>query len=92
MTKRVIPRIPAPLSAPAIDKGTGFTLREAALRSGDISPEDFDRIVDPRTMIGPSEATREAVPCAPPARPPLPTENPNQQRHNGSHVLDRGKR
>jgi fumarate hydratase, class II len=32
---------------------TGGTLREAALDSGFISAEDFDRIVDPRTMVGP---------------------------------------
>jgi fumarate hydratase, class II len=32
---------------------TGRTLREAALDSGFISAEDFDRIVDPRMMVGP---------------------------------------
>jgi fumarate hydratase class II len=32
---------------------TGRTLRESALDSGAISAEDFDRIVDPATMIGP---------------------------------------
>ena len=32
---------------------TGRTLRESALDSGVISAEDFDRIVDPATMIGP---------------------------------------
>ncbi len=31
---------------------TGSTLREAALASGDISAEDFDRVVDPRAMVG----------------------------------------
>jgi fumarate hydratase, class II len=30
----------------------GSTLREAALASGDISAEDFDRVVDPRAMVG----------------------------------------
>jgi fumarate hydratase, class II len=30
----------------------GSTLREAALASGDISAADFDRIVDPRKMVG----------------------------------------
>jgi fumarate hydratase, class II len=34
----------------ADDEGT--TLREAALASGYISAEDFDRIVDPRAMVG----------------------------------------
>jgi hypothetical protein len=57
MTKRVIPRIPARSGAPAIGKGAGFTLREAAPRSGNISPEDFDRIADSRTMMGRSRAT-----------------------------------
>jgi fumarate hydratase class II len=33
----------------ANDEGT--TLREAALASGDISPEEFDRVVDPRAMV-----------------------------------------
>ena len=32
---------------------TGRTLRESALDSGAISAEDFDRIVNPTTMIGP---------------------------------------
>ena len=32
---------------------TGATLREAALKSGFISAEDFDRIVDPAVMVGP---------------------------------------
>jgi fumarate hydratase class II len=32
---------------------TGGTLRDAALESGFISAEDFDRIVDPTTMVGP---------------------------------------
>ncbi len=31
---------------------TGSTLREAALASGDISAEDFDRVVDARAMVG----------------------------------------
>ncbi|MFG2884777.1 class II fumarate hydratase [Streptomyces sp. NPDC048297] len=31
----------------------GTTLREAALASGDITAEDFDRIADPRTMVHP---------------------------------------
>ena len=31
---------------------TGSTLREAALASGDISAADFDRVVDPRDMVG----------------------------------------
>jgi fumarate hydratase class II len=29
-----------------------LTLKEAAIRSGAVSAEDFDRIVDPRTMVG----------------------------------------
>jgi fumarate hydratase class II len=29
-----------------------LTLREAAIRSGAVTAEDFDRIVDPRTMVG----------------------------------------
>ena len=62
MTKHVVPRIPAPLSAPAINTGTGFTLREVALRCGDISPEDFHRIVDPPTMTGRSEPGPTATP------------------------------
>jgi fumarate hydratase class II len=33
----------------------GTTLREAALASGYIEAEDFDRIVDPATMVGPEE-------------------------------------
>jgi fumarate hydratase class II len=32
---------------------TGRTLRESALDSGAISAEDFDRIVNPATMVGP---------------------------------------
>jgi fumarate hydratase, class II len=32
---------------------TGRTLRESALDSGAITAEDFDRIVDPATMVGP---------------------------------------
>jgi fumarate hydratase class II len=31
----------------------GTTLREAALASGYITADDFDRIVDPRTMVRP---------------------------------------
>ncbi len=31
----------------------GSTLREAALASGDITAEDFDRTVDPRALVGP---------------------------------------
>jgi fumarate hydratase, class II len=31
---------------------TGSTLREAALASGDISAAEFDRVVDPKTMVG----------------------------------------
>jgi fumarate hydratase class II len=31
---------------------TGSTLKQAALASGDISAEDFDRVVDPRAMVG----------------------------------------
>ena len=31
---------------------TGSTLREAALASGDISADEFDRVVDPKTMVG----------------------------------------
>ena len=30
----------------------GITLREAALASGDIDAADFDRVVDPKTMVG----------------------------------------
>jgi fumarate hydratase class II len=33
---------------------TGRTLRESALDSGAITAEDFDRIVNPATMVGPS--------------------------------------
>jgi fumarate hydratase, class II len=29
-----------------------LTLKEAAIRSGAVTAEDFDRIVDPRTMVG----------------------------------------
>jgi fumarate hydratase class II len=32
---------------------SGRTLREAALDSGAISAEDFDRIVNPANMVGP---------------------------------------
>jgi fumarate hydratase class II len=31
----------------------GITLREAAIDSGAVTPEDYDRIVDPLTMLGP---------------------------------------
>jgi fumarate hydratase class II len=31
---------------------TGSTLREAALDSGDIGADEFDRVVDPKTMVG----------------------------------------
>jgi fumarate hydratase, class II len=31
---------------------TGSTLRDAALASGDISAAEFDRVVDPQTMVG----------------------------------------
>jgi fumarate hydratase class II len=31
---------------------TGSTLRDAALASGDINANDFDRVVDPKTMVG----------------------------------------
>jgi fumarate hydratase, class II len=31
---------------------TGSTLRDAALASGDISAHEFDRVVDPKTMVG----------------------------------------
>ena len=31
---------------------TGTTLRKAALDSGDISADEFDRVVDPKTMVG----------------------------------------
>jgi fumarate hydratase class II len=31
------------------------TLREAAIRSGYVSAQDFDRIVDPRTMTKPAD-------------------------------------
>ncbi len=41
----------------ALDKG--LTLREAAIASGKVTAEDFDRIVDPAKMVGnESEATR----------------------------------
>jgi fumarate hydratase class II len=45
MTDSVTPRVPAAIAHDA-DR-TGSTLREAARRSGDVSREDFDRIVDP---------------------------------------------
>jgi fumarate hydratase class II len=35
----------------ANDEGT--TLREAALASGEIDADEFDRVVDPRSMVGP---------------------------------------
>jgi fumarate hydratase class II len=41
----------AAIAHQANDQGT--TLREAALASGEISPADFDRVVDPRAMVGP---------------------------------------
>ena len=47
---------------------TGSTLREAALRSGDVSAEDFDRIVDPRAMIGHTEPTKRHRPHRPERR------------------------
>ncbi len=31
----------------------GLTLREAAIASGDVSAEDYDRIVRPESMLGP---------------------------------------
>jgi fumarate hydratase, class II len=34
---------------------SGATLREEAIRSGVISVEDFDQLVDPRKMLGPSD-------------------------------------
>src|SRR5207302_10976758 len=34
----------------ALDQNT--TLREAALKGGFVSAEEFDRIVDPKTMVG----------------------------------------
>jgi fumarate hydratase class II len=34
-----------------------LTLKEAALQLGAVSPEEFDRIVDPRKMVGPYIAT-----------------------------------
>ncbi|WP_247615655.1 hypothetical protein [Streptomyces sp. MK37H] len=33
----------------------GTTLCEAALASGDVTAEDFDRIADPAAMVGPAE-------------------------------------
>ena len=30
----------------------GSTLRDAAIASGDIDADEFDRVVDPRTMVG----------------------------------------
>jgi fumarate hydratase class II len=37
----------------------GLTLREAAIASGDVSPEDYDRIVRPENMLGPDRAGSE---------------------------------
>jgi fumarate hydratase class II len=37
------------------------TLREAALASGKVSAEDYDRIVDPAKMLGPERADRSPV-------------------------------
>jgi fumarate hydratase class II len=34
----------------------GLTLREAAIASGHVSGEDYDRIVRPEAMIGPDRA------------------------------------
>ena len=34
----------------------GVTLREAALSSGAVTPEDYDRIVRPEKMLGPDHA------------------------------------
>jgi fumarate hydratase class II len=34
-----------------------LTLKEAALQLGVVSPEEFDRIVDPRKMVKPYVAT-----------------------------------
>ena len=31
----------------------GLTLREAAIASGKVSPEDYDRLVRPEDMLGP---------------------------------------
>jgi fumarate hydratase class II len=30
----------------------GLTLREAAIRSGSVTEQDFDRVVDPKTLVG----------------------------------------
>jgi fumarate hydratase class II len=38
----------------------GTTLREAALALGHVTPEEFDRIVRPEEMLGPSGATNSA--------------------------------
>jgi fumarate hydratase class II len=43
----------AKIAKAAHEKGT--TLREEAVASGSVSAEDFDRLVDPRRMLGPSE-------------------------------------
>src|SRR5262249_12701837 len=40
----------AAIAHDALDRNT--TLREAALRSGFITSEEYDRIVDPRKMVG----------------------------------------
>jgi fumarate hydratase class II len=36
---------------------TGKTLRETAVELGYVSPEDFDRWVDPAKMVGPGDST-----------------------------------
>ena len=38
----------------------GTTLREAALASGYVSAEEFDRVVVPRQMVGEPESTDSA--------------------------------
>ncbi|MBI4767889.1 MAG: class II fumarate hydratase [Deltaproteobacteria bacterium] len=38
----------------------GITLREAALRLKAISPEDFDRLIDPRGMTGPAKSPQKS--------------------------------
>ena len=73
MSESATPRTPAPLvarhrsvtshrldraSAIADDADrTDSTLREAALRSGFVSADDFDRIVDPRRRVGLTDVT-----------------------------------
>lgn len=47
-----------PLAAAAIAKNAhkkGITLRESALDSGLITAEQFDKVVRPELMIGPTE-------------------------------------